>query len=327
MTILVTGGTGFIGSATVERLKAKGESVVVLDDLYRGHRGAIDEGIPFYQGRVGDRALVERIVAEHKIDSCVHFAALTYVGESVQDPQRYFENNLEQGIAFAGALIKAGVRKFVLSSTAAVYGEPKEIPITESCPQWPVNPYGWSKLMMERLLASYDSPYGLKSISLRYFNAAGATKHCGELHEPESHLVPNVLKAAAGEMPQVSVFGTDYPTPDGTAIRDYVHVADLADAHVLAIEHLRRGGTTDRLNLGTGDGYSVMQVIETARKVTGKPIPTKIEGRRAGDPPKLVADPRRAERVLGWKPTESDLASILRSQWEWRQNHPNGYAK
>ena len=327
MTILVTGGTGFIGSATVERLKAKGESVVVLDDLYRGHRGAIDEGIPFYQGRVGDRALVERIVAEHKVDSCVHFAALTYVGESVQDPRRYFENNLEQGIAFVGALIKAGVRKFVLSSTAAVYGEPKEIPIMESCPQWPVNPYGWSKLMMERLLASYDSPYGLKSISLRYFNAAGATKRCGELHEPESHLVPNVLKAAAGEMPHVSVFGTDYPTPDGTAIRDYVHVADLADAHVLAIEHLRRGGATDRLNLGTGDGYSVMQVIETARTVTGKPIPTKIEGRRAGDPPKLVADPRRAERVLGWKPTESDLASILRSQWEWRQNYPNGYAK
>jgi UDP-glucose 4-epimerase len=327
MAILVTGGTGFIGSATVERLDARGESVVVLDDLYRGHRAAIEEGIPFHQGRVGDRALVERIVAEHKIDSCVHFAALTYVGESVRDPQRYFENNLEQGIAFVGALVKAGVRQFVLSSTAAVYGEPKEIPITESCPQWPVNPYGWSKLMMERLLASCDTAYGLKSISLRYFNAAGATKRCGELHDPESHLVPNVLKAAAGEIPQVSVFGTDYPTPDGTAIRDYVHVADLAEAHVLAIEHLRRGGATDRLNLGTGDGYSVMQVIETARKVTGKPIPTKIEGRRAGDPPKLVADPRRAEQVLGWKPVESDLASILRSQWEWRQSHPNGYAK
>jgi len=327
MAILVTGGTGFIGSATVERLRARGESVVVLDDVYRGHRGAIEEGIPFCQGRVGDRALVERVVAQHKVDSCVHFAALTYVGESVQDPQRYFENNLEQGIAFVGALVKAGVRTFVLSSTAAVYGEPKEIPITESCPQWPVNPYGWSKLMMERLLASYDAAYGLRSISLRYFNAAGATKRCGELHEPESHLVPNVLKAAAGDMPQVSVFGTDYPTPDGTAIRDYVHVADLAEAHVLAIEHLRRGGATDRLNLGTGDGYSVMQVIETARKVTGKPIPTRIEGRRAGDPPRLVADARRAGQVLGWKPVESDLASILRSQWEWRLNHPNGYAK
>lgn len=327
MTILVTGGAGYIGSATVERLRAKGERVVVLDDLYRGYRGAVDKDVPFYQGRVGDRALVERIVAEHKVESCVHFAALTYVGESVKDPQRYLENNLEQGIAFAGALVRAGVRRMVLSSTAAVYGDPKEIPITESCPQWPVNPYGWSKFMMERLLASYDTAYGLKSISLRYFNAAGATERCGELHEPESHLVPNVLKAAAGETPQVSVFGTDYPTPDGTAVRDYVHVADLAEAHMLAIEHLRRGGESDCLNLGTGDGYSVMEVIETARKVTGKPILTKIEGRRAGDPPKLVADARKAGKVLGWKPATSDLASILRSQWEWRQKHPHGYSK
>jgi UDP-glucose 4-epimerase len=327
MAILVTGGTGFIGSATVERLLAKGERVVVLDDLYRGHRAAVDKGVPFYQGRVGDGALVGRIASEHKIEACVHFAALTYVGESVQDPQRYFENNLEQGIAFVGALLTAGVKKVVLSSTAAVYGNPTEIPITESCPQWPVNPYGWSKLMMERLLASYDTAYGLKSISLRYFNAAGATERCGELHEPESHLVPNVLKAASGELPYLSVFGTDYPTPDGTAVRDYVHVADLAEAHILAIEHLRRGGESEALNLGSGDGYSVMQVIETARTVTGKPIPTKIEGRRAGDPPKLVADARKAGTILGWKPSKSDLASILRSQWEWRQKHPKGYVE
>jgi UDP-glucose 4-epimerase len=327
MAILVTGGTGFIGSATVERLLAKGERVVVLDDLYRGHRAAVGKDVPLYQGRVGDGALVARIASEHKVEACVHFAALTYVGESVHDPQRYFENNLEQGIAFVGALLAAGVKKVVLSSTAAVYGNPTEIPITESCPQWPVNPYGWSKLMMERLLASYDTAYGLKSISLRYFNAAGATERCGELHEPESHLVPNVLKAASGELPFLSVFGTDYPTPDGTAVRDYVHVADLAEAHILAIEHLRRGGESEALNLGSGDGYSVMQVIETARAVTGKPIPTKIEGRRAGDPPKLVADARKAGKSLGWKPTKSDLASILRSQWEWRQKHPNGYVE
>jgi UDP-glucose 4-epimerase len=327
MAILVTGGTGFIGSATVERLLAKGERVVVLDDLYRGHRAAVEKDVPLYQGRVGDGALVARIASEHKVEACVHFAALTYVGESVHDPQRYFENNLEQGIAFVGALLAAGVKKVVLSSTAAVYGNPTEIPITESCPQWPVNPYGWSKLMMERLLASYDTAYGLKSISLRYFNAAGATERCGELHEPESHLVPNVLKAASGELPFLSVFGTDYPTPDGTAVRDYVHVADLAEAHILAIEHLRRGGESEALNLGSGDGYSVMQVIETARAVTGKPIPTKIEGRRAGDPPKLVADARKAGKSLGWKPTKSDLASILRSQWEWRQKHPNGYVE
>jgi UDP-glucose 4-epimerase len=327
MTILVTGGTGFIGSATVERLLARGERVVVLDDLYRGHRGSIDKSVPFYQGRVGDRALVARIASEHPIDSCVHFAALTYVGESVADPGTYYQNNLEQGIAFVGALAEAGVRRMVLSSTAAVYGEPKEIPVTESCPQWPVNPYGWSKFMMERLLASYDTAYGLKSISLRYFNAAGATERCGELHDPESHLVPNVLKAAAGETPHVPVFGTDYPTPDGTAIRDYVHVADLAEAHVLAIDHLRHGGDSDCLNLGSGDGFSVMEVIETARQVTGKPIPTTREGRRAGDPPKLVADASRAQRVLGWKPAKSDLSTILNSQWEWRLKHPHGYPK
>jgi UDP-glucose 4-epimerase len=189
-----------------------------------------------------------------------------------------------------------------------------------------VNPYGWSKLMMERILASYDGAYGLKSVSLRYFNAAGATERCGEDHEPESHLVPNVLRVASGEKSQLSVFGTDYPTADGTAIRDYVHISDLAEAHILALKHLRQGGQTDFLNLGTGDGYSVMDVIECARKVTGKAIPVKIEARRAGDPPKLVADSRKARSVLGWQPAMSDLSSILRSQWEWRQKHPRGYA-
>jgi UDP-glucose 4-epimerase len=325
MTILVTGGAGYIGSATVERLQATGERVVVLDDLFRGHRGAVDERVPFYRGRVGDRALIECIAAEHRVDECIHFAALAYVGESVLEPAKYFENNAEQGISLISALLKSGVRRIVFSSTCATYGEAKEIPISESCPQWPVNPYGWSKLMMERLLASYDTAYGLKSISLRYFNAAGATERCGEHHEPESHLVPNVLKAASGELPHVPVFATDYPTPDGTAIRDYVHIADLAEAHVLALEYLRRGGQSDCLNLGTGDGYSVMEVIETARKVTGKPIQTKIEGRRAGDPPKLVADARKAKKVLGWKPVMSELSTILRSQWEWLQKHPGGY--
>lgn len=327
MAILITGGAGYIGSVTVERLRARGEHVVVLDDLVRGHRGAVDRDVPLYHGKVGDRELVSRIAAEHKIEACVHFAALTYVGESVADPAKYFENNVEQGVAMMGALIAAGVRRVVLSSTAATYGEPKQIPIPESSPQWPVNPYGWSKLFMERLLASFDSAYGLKSISLRYFNAAGATDRCGEDHEPESHLVPNVLKAALGEKTDVAVFGTNYPTPDGTAIRDYVHVADLAEAHILALEYLRRGGESDFLNLGTGHGYSVMEVIECARKVTGRPIPTRIEGPRAGDPPSLVADAQKAETVLGWKPTISDLASILRSQWEWRQKHPRGYAE
>jgi UDP-glucose 4-epimerase len=327
MTILVTGGTGYIGSATVERLRAKGGQVVVLDDLVHGHRSAVDADVPLYQGRVGDRSLVERITREHKVESCIHFAALTSVGESVRDPQKYFANNVEQGIAFMGALVAAGVRRVVLSSTAAVYGEAKQIPILESSPLSPVNPYGWSKLLMERLLASFDGAYGLKSVSLRYFNASGATDRCGEDHEPESHLVPNVLKGASGEKQEVSVFGTSYPTPDGTPIRDYVHVADLAEAHIRALDHLRQGGESDFLNLGTGQGYSVLEVIECARKVTGRPIPTRIEGPRAGDPPRLVADPRRAEQVLGWKAAMSDLPSILRSQWEWVQKHPRGYAE
>jgi UDP-glucose 4-epimerase len=287
----------------------------------------VHKEVPFYHGNVGDRALVERIASEHKIEACVHFAALAYVGESVGEPAKYFENNVEQGVALMGALVKAGVKRVVFSSTCATYGEPKQVPIPESCPQWPVNPYGWSKLMMERLLASHDTAYGLKFVALRYFNAAGASELCGEDHEPESHLVPNVLKAASGEKPELSVFGTSYPTPDGTAIRDYVHVSDLAEAHVQALEYLREGGQSDFLNLGTGHGYSVLEVIECARKVTARPIAIRNEAPRPGDPPRLVADAKKAETVLGWKPRISDMDSILRSQWEWRQKHPRGYAE
>ncbi|HXQ26901.1 MAG TPA: UDP-glucose 4-epimerase GalE [Candidatus Acidoferrales bacterium] len=327
MTILVTGGAGYIGSVTVECLRAKGEQVVVLDDLFRGHRASVDREVPFYHGRVGDRALVARIAKEHKIEACVHFAALAYVGESVSEPAKYFENNVEQGVALMGALLQAGVRRVVFSSTCATYGEPKQVPIPESCPQWPVNPYGWSKLLMERLLDSYDRAYGLKFVALRYFNAAGATEHCGEHHEPESHLVPNVLAAALGERLEVPVFGKNYPTPDGTPIRDYVHVSDLAGAHIRALDYLREGGESDFLNLGTGHGYSVLEVIETAREVTGHPIPIRVEGPRAGDPARLVADAKKAQSVLGWKPVMSDLPSILRSQWEWRRKHPRGYSE
>ena len=326
MAILVTGGAGYIGSVTVELLQAKGERVVVLDDLVRGHRQAIDAGVPFYQGRVGDRALLARIAAEHELESCVHFAALAYVGESVQEPSKYFENNVEQGIAFLGALVKAGVRRVVFSSTCATYGEPEQVPISERTRQWPVNPYGWSKLLMERLLDSYDTAYGMKFVALRYFNAAGATEKCGEHHDPESHLIPNVLSAAAGEKPVVSVFGKTYPTPDGTAIRDYVHVADLADAHIRALEHLRGGGKSDFLNLGTGHGYSVLEVIESARKVTGRTIEIRMEAARAGDPARLVADAAKSKAVLGWVPAQSDLQSIIGSAWKWRQKHPHGYA-
>jgi UDP-glucose 4-epimerase len=325
MAILVTGGAGYIGSVTVERLRARHADVVVLDDLFRGHRAALDPDVPFYKGIVGDQALVARITTEHKIDDCIHFAALAYVGESVAEPARYYENNVGQGIAFLGALLKAGVRRFVFSSTCATYGEPEKMPIAETCPQWPVNPYGWSKLTMEQVLKGYDRAYGLKFAALRYFNACGATEKCGESHEPESHLVPNVLSAALGQMKQVSVFGNKYPTPDGTPIRDYIHVADLADAHIRALEHLRKGRDSVFLNLGTGRGYSVLEVIETARKVTGQPIPVHIEPPRPGDPPSLVADASQANAVLGWKPAHSDLASILKSQWDWRKKHPQGY--
>jgi UDP-glucose 4-epimerase len=326
MAILVTGGAGYIGSVTVEFLRARGEYVVVLDDLARGHREAIDSNIPFYQGKVGDRALVARIAKEHELQSCVHFAALAYVGESVQDPAKYFENNVEQGIALMSALVQAGVRNVVFSSTCATYGEPEQVPISERTRQWPVNPYGWSKLLMERLLNSYDEAYGMRFMALRYFNAAGATEKCGEHHEPESHLIPNVLSAAAGEKSVVSVFGKDYPTPDGTAIRDYVHVADLADAHIHALGHLRRGGKSNSLNLGTGQGYSVLEVIEAARQVTGRNIEIRMEPARAGDPARLVADASQSGRVLGWVATRSDLQSIIGSAWKWRQQHPHGYA-
>lgn len=327
MAILVTGGAGYIGSATVERLLEKGKQVVVLDDLYRGHREAVPDGVPFYEGRVGDVALVERILREHPIESCIHFAALAYVGESVNEPARYFERNVGEGMAFLGALVKARVLRFVLSSTCATYGEPETVPIPETCRQWPKNPYGWSKLFMEQILKSYDEAYGLKFVALRYFNAAGATAQHGEHHEPESHLIPNVLAAAMGERAEVSVFGTDYPTPDGTAVRDYVHVTDLADAHIAALEHLAKTGKSDFINLGTGDGYSVLEVIETTRKVTGAAIPIRKEARRPGDPAKLVADARKARAVLGWTPAKSDLASIIQGQWEWRKKFPKGYSE
>jgi UDP-glucose 4-epimerase len=325
MAILVTGGAGYIGSVTVERLTAKGERVVVLDDLVYGHHESIADDIPFYQGPVGDQRLLARITKEHKIESCVHFAALAYVGESVEKPALYFENNVQQGISLIGALMEAGVGRFIFSSSCTVYGEQEKSPIGEDSPQWPKNPYGWTKFTLERLLEIYDTAYGLKSICLRYFNAAGATQRCGEDHDPETHLIPNVLAAAADPQKEVRIFGNRYPTPDGTAIRDYIHVADLADAHIRALDHLRQGGASDAVNLGTGRGHSVLEVVETARRVTGLPIRTRIEGPRPGDPAKLVADPSRAKALLRWQPTMSDLNAIVQSAWAWRKKRPRGY--
>jgi UDP-glucose 4-epimerase len=327
MAVLVTGGAGYIGSTFVEQLLAAGEEAVVLDDLSRGHREAVAAGVPFYEGRTGDRDLVARIAREHRLDACVHFAAYAYVGESVREPARYYENNFTQAQVLFETLLGAGVKSVVFSSTCATYGEPREVPIPETHPQWPINPYGWSKLFVERLLGDFERAYGLRFVALRYFNAAGATARRGEHHEPETHLVPLVLEAAAGRRERVSVFGADYPTPDGTAVRDYVHVEDLGDAHLLALRHLRDGGGSERLNLGNGTGHSVLEVIETARRVTGRDVPFEKAARREGDPPRLVADARRARRVLGWVPRRPSLEDIVRSAWEWRQSHPRGYGR
>jgi UDP-glucose 4-epimerase len=299
---------------------------VVLDDLARGHRAALPADVPLYQGNIGDRKLVARIAREHALESCIHFAALIEVGESVLDPARYFENNVGHGLALIGELIQAGVRRVVFSSTAAVYGDPEQIPIVEQSRKWPRNPYGWSKLFMEQFLDAYDTAYGMKFVALRYFNAAGASENCGEDHRPESHLIPNVLAAALGQQQAIRVFGNRYPTPDGTPIRDYIHVVDLADAHIRSLEHLRSGGQSDFLNLGTGSGNSVLEVIECARQVTGRGIALQIEPPRAGDPAKLIADPSKAKALLSWRPAVSDLQSIVRSAWDWRLRHPSGYA-
>jgi UDP-glucose 4-epimerase len=320
--ILVTGAAGYIGSVTAELLVARGEQIVVLDNLERGHHSVVPDGVPFYEGDVGDSELIARIAQQHQVEACIHFAALAYVSESVTNPALYFENNVEQGITLLDSLLQAGVKRFVFSSTCATYGEPQQVPIPEDHPRNPTNPYGWSKLMMEAVLESYDQAYGLRSIALRYFNAAGATHDRGEQHDPETHLVPNVLRVALGEIPALSVFGNDYPTPDGTAIRDYIHVADLGSAHILALDYLREGGASEQINLGNGQGYSVMEVIETAKQITGREIPFKIEARRPGDPSRLIANSGKAKELLKWNPAYPDLSSIVRSDWEWRVKQP-----
>ena len=316
MAILVTGGAGYIGSVNVELLEREGFSPVVIDNLSRGHREAVADQIPFYLGNIGDREIVRRILNEHPITACMHFSAFAYVGESVEKPQMYFENNFVQTAALLDELIAAGVKQFVFSSTCATYGEPRAIPIDESHEQLPTNPYGWSKLFVEKMLSAYDKAYDLRFVALRYFNAAGATETCGEKHDPETHLIPLAIAAANGEGPELAVFGDDYQTPDGTAVRDYIHVSDLAKAHILALSHLESGGASEFINLGNGDGYSVRQVIEVVSKVVGREVPFRIAPRREGDPSQLIANASYARRVLGWQPEFPDLESIVRSAWE-----------
>lgn len=325
MAILVTGGAGYIGSVAVEDLRRQNESVVVLDNLAYGHRQAVDRSVPFYEGNIGDKELVGKILSEHEIDACMHFSAFTFVGESVENPKIYFENNVEKTLHLLDVLIANGVKKFIFSSTAAVFGEPQRIPIDETHAQKPTNPYGWSKLMVEEILQSYDAAYGLKFVALRYFNACGASGDCGEDHAPETHLIPLILFAAQGKRDSIAIFGDDYPTPDGTAIRDYIHVSDLSQAHLLALKHLRNGGASELINLGNGTGFSVKEVIEAVREVTGKEIKATTAPRRAGDPSRLVADAKKARAVLGWDPQFPEIERIIESAWAWHSAHPNGY--
>jgi UDP-glucose 4-epimerase len=325
MAILVTGGAGYIGSVTVEDLREQGIEVVVLDNLSRGHREAVAPEVKFYEGNIGDKDLVRRICAENRIEATMHFSAFAYVGESVSRPEIYYHNNTIQTVNLLDELIANEVKKFVFSSTCATYGEPVRVPIDETHPQQPTNPYGWSKFFVEQILKDYDAAHGLKFVALRYFNACGATPTRGEHHDPETHLIPLILEAAAGKRPHISVFGDDYPTPDGTCIRDYIHVSDLSQAHLLALKHLQNGGNSEFINLGNGQGFSVLDVIETARKVTNKPIQVKIESRRDGDPSRLVADATKAKTLLGWKPKFAELEKIIESAWTWHQTNPSGY--
>lgn len=321
MRVLVTGGAGYIGSVVVEELVARGHRTVVYDSLYKGHREAVIPDAKLYVGDLADRPGLEKVLRDEGIEAVVHMAADSLVGESVTDPAKYYRNNVINGLGMLDSMRACGVGRIVFSSTAAVYGEPKKQPIEETDPTAPTNPYGETKLAFERALACFDRAYGLKYASLRYFNAAGATERNGELHDPETHLIPLVLQVAAGRRAEVTVFGDDYPTPDGTCVRDYIHVIDLARAHVLALDAIEKGDSRI-YNLGCGgDGISVKQVIDVARKVTGHPIPVKMGPRRAGDPAMLVASSARIQSELGFRPSHQDLTEIVGSAWRYMQRH------
>ncbi len=320
MNILITGGAGYIGSHTAAACAQAGWCPVVYDNLSAGHRDAVRFG-PFVEGDLADRDLIARTLREHSIDAVMHFAAYAMVGESMSAPGRYFRNNVANTMNLLDAMRDCGVASIVFSSTCATYGIPERVPITESTPQAPVNPYGESKLMVERMLHWHGLAYGLAWCSLRYFNAAGAAMNgeLGERHEPEPHLIPRVILAALGQLPRVDLFGTDYETPDGTAVRDYIHVDDLAAAHLAALSYLRAGRESAAFNLGTGAGYSVREVIAMVERVSGRTVPARECPRRAGDPPALIADPSKANAALGWKPRHSELECIVETAWKWHK--------
>ncbi len=322
-TILVTGGAGYIGSHAVQALIGDGYEVIVLDNLVYGHRDLVEKvlKVELIVGDINDRNLLDKLFASRKITAVMHFSAYAYVGESVTDPAKYYRNNVIGTITLLEAMIAASIKQFVFSSTCATYGVPHTVPITEDHSQNPINPYGATKLMVERILQDFDVAYGLKSVCFRYFNAAGADPKglLGEDHNPETHLLPLVLMAALGKRDSVSIFGTDYPTPDGTCIRDYIHVTDLADAHILGLEYLLKGGNTTVFNLGNGQGFSVKEAIDTARAVTGREIKVVMSDRRPGDPPILVGSSDKARNILGWEPKYPALKEILAHAWNWHQ--------
>ena len=329
MAILVLGGAGYIGSHTVYELVDYGEEVVIVDNLETGHVEAVHPKAKFYQGDIRNRAFIDRVFEENKIDAVIHFAANSLVGESMTNPLKYYDNNLCGTKVLLDSMVAHRIDKIVFSSTAATYGEPENIPILETDKTCPTNCYGETKLSMEKMFKWTGRAHGLRYVSLRYFNACGAHEsgRIGEAHAPETHLIPLILQVPNGKREAITIYGDDYPTPDGTCIRDYIHVTDLAMAHIQAVQYLRAGNPSNIFNLGNGVGFSVKDVIEAARAVTGHPIPAVIEGRRAGDPARLIASSEKAREVLGWNPQHDDLSKIIASAWKWHQGHPDGFAK
>ena len=328
MRVLVTGGAGYIGSVVTEELVNDGHEVVVYDNLVKGHRQAVVSGATFAEGNLLDAAVLRQTLTDHRIEAVIHMAAYSLVGESCEQPAKYYQNNVVAGLVLLDTMRECDVSRIVFSSTAATYGEPLSQPIYETAPNNPTNPYGESKLAFERAMDWYERAYGLRYVSLRYFNAAGASEKCGEDHDPESHIIPIALQAATGKRSHVEIYGDDYPTPDGTCLRDYIHVIDLARAHILALGAMSPMNVASRIyNLGCGgSGYSVREVIETARGVTGKDIPVRMGPRRAGDPATLIASSDKIKRELGWQPQFQDLRMIIESAWRWMVAHPDGYS-